>query len=257
MMDIWCYSVYLSIKSQFQYKTAFFIKCFVMLVTFLLEYVTTWFLISKFTGIEDWTPNDIKLTYGLSTLAYSLSRLFFNGFNNVSRQIKSGEFYLNMIKPFGEKFYLISKGIPLERMGQVLLGFFITIHAVIGAGRLVQPVYLIYFIINGTLIYGGLFILSSAFAFWVVESREIAGIMTHGTLRAIVYPISIYNRILRELFTFILPVAFISYYPATFLLNKSVNPILQAVTPVMGIAVILVSVFVWNLGIKKYEGSGG
>lgn len=256
-LDVWCYSVYLSVKSQFQYKAAFFIKCIVMFITFLLEYVTTWFLISKFSGIGDWQPDDIKLTYGLATLAYALSRLFFNGFNNVSRQIKSGEFYLNMTKPFGEKFCLMSKGMPMERMGQVILGLGITIHAVTVIGTKIQPVILIVSIINGTLIYGGLFILSAAFAFWIVESREITGIMTHGTLRAIVYPISIYNRALQELFTFIIPVAFVSYYPASFMLDKPVNGAIQSVTPVIGIAVLLLSVFVWNRGVKKYEGSGG
>ena len=53
------------------------------------------------------------------------------------------------------------------------------------------------------------------------------------------YPISIYQRGVRVVLAFILPFAFMNYFPATFLLHKSedglhLNPAVGLLTPVVG-----------------------
>lgn len=257
ILKLWSYCFYLSIKSQLQYKTAFIIRCIVMFFTYFCEFVATWFLISQFNSIESWTTDEIILTYGLATLAYALSRFIFHGFYSVSRQIRDGKFYLNMIRPLNEKLYLMIQGVPMERLGQVILGLFLVVYVYIKFHETISLLKLILYVINGTILYGALFILSAAISFWIVESRELTGIMTHGTLRAIVYPLFIYDKILVNIMTYLIPVAFISYYPSMVLLGKTQNFFISFFIFLAGGVTLIFSLFLWHLGLKRYEGSGG
>lgn len=247
----------MTLKSQYQYKFNFWLRCIVMFITYFCEFISTWFLITKFGAVGEWTSEDIMLTYGLATLAYALSRCLFAGYNSISRQIKDGSFYLKMLRPFNEKFILFLQGIPLDRMGQVLLGIGILFYACMKHNWSIPMGGLLVYIINGTVIYGALFIISAAITFWIVESRELSGIMTHGTLRAIVYPLSIYKKIIQELLTYMIPAAFVSYYPAMVLLGKETDIKVSFIIPIVGLVAYLFSLLVWKMGMKKYEGSGG
>lgn len=255
--DILVCSFRMTVKAQYQYKVNFWLRFVVMFITYFSEFLSTWFLITKFNSVGEWKREDIMLTYGLATLAYALSRFFFAGFNGVSRQLKDGSFYLKMLRPYDEKFILFIQGMPLDRLGQVVLGTGILVYACMKHNFSISLGGVLFYVLIGTLIYGALFVISAAIAFWVVDSRELTGIMTHGTLRAVVYPLSIYKKIIRELLTFIIPVAFVSYYPAMILLGKETSAGIRYLVPAVGIAVYLFSLILWKTGIKKYEGSGG
>jgi ABC-2 type transport system permease protein len=70
------------------------------------------------------------------------------------------------------------------------------------------------------------------------------------------YPLSIYPVILQVAFTFIVPYAFVSYYPVSFLLEKNSYTWLSFLGPVISTLFFIVSIRVFEFGLEKYEGSG-
>jgi ABC-2 type transport system permease protein len=101
-----------------------------------------------------------------------------------------------------------------------------------------NTVKLIIVIIGATLLRGGIFTITGSLAFWTKRSRSLIDInltLFDYTMR---YPINIYPNLLQGIFTFIIPLGFISFYPATELLNiktgfnktevMDMNPILLA-----------------------------
>jgi ABC-2 type transport system permease protein len=74
------------------------------------------------------------------------------------------------------------------------------------------------------------------------------------------YPLNIYPWILQLIFTFLIPIGFISYYPASEFLGKESGfhiPLSMALwTPVVGIVCFIISQFIFSIGMKKYESSG-
>jgi ABC-type uncharacterized transport system, permease component len=70
------------------------------------------------------------------------------------------------------------------------------------------------------------------------------------------YPISIYPKVLRIVFIFLVPYAFVSFYPATFLLGKGNFPLFAFLGPVVSIAFLVRSVRIFSFGISRYESSG-
>ncbi|MBV8721981.1 MAG: ABC-2 family transporter protein, partial [Candidatus Eremiobacteraeota bacterium] len=75
------------------------------------------------------------------------------------------------------------------------------------------------------------------------------------------YPISIYTRGVRIVLTYVLPFAFMNYFPATFFLQKSdsgmhLNPQVGLLTPAIGLAWLAVSYAFWRVGLRHYQGTG-
>ena len=70
------------------------------------------------------------------------------------------------------------------------------------------------------------------------------------------YPITIYNRVVRDIITYFIPFALTAYYPAVFILRGE-NPIFCIGAPVLAAAVLMsLGVIVWHRGIRAYESAG-
>jgi ABC-2 type transport system permease protein len=75
------------------------------------------------------------------------------------------------------------------------------------------------------------------------------------------YPISIYTRGVRIVLTFVLPFAFMNYFPATFFLQKAdtglhFNPAVGLLTPAIGLAWLAAAYAFWLVGLRYYQGTG-
>ena len=75
------------------------------------------------------------------------------------------------------------------------------------------------------------------------------------------YPLSIYQRGVKVMLAFVIPFAFMNYFPATFLLHKSedglhLNPAIGLFTPVVGLVVFALGYVFWRTGIDRYQGTG-
>lgn len=58
------------------------------------------------------------------------------------------------------------------------------------------------------------------------------------------------------IFTFVMPIAFIAYYPSLVILRPDAVPLLSWLSPFIGIVFFLISYRIWMLGAMKYSGTG-
>ena len=98
-------------------------------------------------------------------------------------------------------------------------------------------------------------------AFWTVEGREAANAFTYGGAFLAQYPINIYDRWLRRFLAYVVPMAFISYFPALHILGKTdplgLPQVLQVASPVIALATALVASMVWRFAVRHYQSAGG
>jgi ABC-2 type transport system permease protein len=65
---------------------------------------------------------------------------------------------------------------------------------------------------------------------------------------------------LRRFVTFVVPLAFINYYPTLYILGRS-DPLglpdwVRLLSPVAAIAMVLAARTVWSLGVRRYQSTG-
>ncbi len=70
------------------------------------------------------------------------------------------------------------------------------------------------------------------------------------------YPLTIYSLPVRILLTFVLPFAWVAYYPATWFVGGSDLKLVAALTPLVGLAVFAGAVLIWRRGVRNYTSTG-
>ncbi len=85
-------------------------------------------------------------------------------------------------------------------------------------------------------------------------------VVTYGGQTMTSYPMHIYQDWLRSIFTFVIPMAFVNYYPALWLLGKpdplGGPPWLAFLSPFVCVAVLAVGVRMWSFGARRYQSTG-
>ena len=111
--------------------------------------------------------------------------------------------------------------------------------------------------IGGALIDFGISLFVAALSFWFVRVDTLRWVVMSLEQEFTRYPISIYQRGVQFVLAFILPFAFMNYFPATYFLQKTdqglhLNPVVGLLTPLVGLAWFAVSYVVWRIGVNHY-----
>lgn len=70
------------------------------------------------------------------------------------------------------------------------------------------------------------------------------------------YPATILSLPLRFFFTWVLPYAMVSFYPAAFMLRSGEYLLYGLLTPLVGAAFFGLSLVVWGVAVKHYQSTG-
>jgi ABC-2 type transport system ATP-binding protein len=73
---------------------------------------------------------------------------------------------------------------------------------------------------SGGIIFSSIFVIGAASTFWTIQANEAINIFTNGGVTMLSYPLEVYHIWLRRFATFVVPLAFVSYYPALFILDR-------------------------------------
>jgi ABC-2 type transport system permease protein len=116
-------------------------------------------------------------------------------------------------------------------------------------------------VVGGALVDFAINLLVATCAFWFVKVDALRWIAFQLEQEFTRYPISIYTKGVRLVLTFLVPYAFMNYYPATFFLDKTedalhLSPQIGLLSPLVGLLCFAVAYAFWRVGLNRYEGVG-
>jgi ABC-type uncharacterized transport system, permease component len=257
------YLLKVNIMSDFQYR-AYLISYFISNpMQFIFGLITVHVVISRFQPLGGWSFGQVVFLYGLGIISHGLSIVFFIQGWYIEYGIAEGSFDRLIIRPINTFFQICFDNFNFIGFTDLIPGLIVFVYGCVVSGfqvTLVNILKILIIIIGATLLRGGLFYLTGSLSFWTRRSRSIIGIhltMFDYTTR---YPINIYPEALQGIFTFLIPYGFIAFYPASELLNLQTGLMLPGSlslwTLLVGVCVFLLSVAVFNIGMKRYESAG-
>lgn len=246
------------LKSKMSYRADFIISTIGMIFTNIAGFVTFWIMFQNFEAINGWNYYEMLFLYGFSLIALTPMQCLFDNNWNLRTYVYSGDFIKYCFRPINLFFYYISEVFDVKGLGQLLMGGITLVYAWRNLSlpvTLWTLIELVLALITASLFMIAIMNMAAATCFWIINSGYIMVTLFKFTDYA-KYPASIYNRFFRFVFTFVLPIAFVSYYPSLIFLRKDSVPVLSYLSPIIGIAFFYLSYKIWMKGAASYTGTG-
>lgn len=251
-------SMKLCIKTKLEYKTSVIINSISQFLIFFTYYFTVVTLFDRFNNIKGFNLYEIFICFGVIHFGYAMCETFFRGIDRFEDHIISGLLDRFLVRPKNILFQVLVSEVDIIKVFKALQALII-----IGVGivklkislDIMKILTLVFMLISSVLIFLGIFIFTASYCFITVEGLEVKNLFTDGGKYLAEYPISIYKKGVVFFFTFIIPYGFVNYYPLLFFLGRTNNK-LYMLSPFITIIFVLLSVLVFNKGLKKYTSTG-
>ncbi len=253
----------INLLTMLEYRANFFMWAGFTLVYHASAIVALWVTLRNFPSINGWNFRDTAFMYGLWFLGHGIHNTFFFTIGNVPEFIREGRFDRFLVRPLDTLFQAMT--VPQQIWpDELVLAIVYMIIVTPYSGVHVDWLFLIYVPlvgIGGALIDFGINLTIATIAFWFIRIESLRWVIMSLEQDFSRYPISIYQRGVRVVLAFILPFAFMNYFPATFLLHKTedglhLNPAVGLLTPLVGCACLGLAYIFWRFGLDRYQGTG-
>lgn len=252
------------VRAQWQYRTSFGLDVLgVFLVTFL-DFAAILVIFDNVPQLEGWTVQEVALLYGVAGVGFSLAELAVGHLDLLPQLIRDGNFDLVLVRPRGSLFQVIASDFRLRQLGRLLQSITVLVYAVVAVdvewtGDRVATI--VVGVLGGAAIFCAVWVAGITIVFWAVEGRESVNSFTDGGNFLSQYPIDVYASWLQRFVTFVVPMAFVAYFPATYVLGKP-DPLgapnwVPFASPAVALLAALVAAYVWRHAVRHYRSAGG
>jgi len=256
--------IWARIRAQMQYKISFWLELFGFLLITGAEFSVIAILLTRFPSLAGWSIAEIALLYGLTSIAFSLNEMIGRGFDYpFELMMQRGTFDSILTRPLGTFFQVLASEFQLRRLGRTFQGLAVLFFAFSQLTIAWTPAKLLLVpltIVSGTVIYLGVYVISATICFWTIKAPEVINVFTGGGSVLTSYPLGIYNRWLRAVFIFIVPIAFVNYPAALFLLERTdpfgLSSTLAWASPLVAALFFGIACGFWRIGVTKYQSAG-
>lgn len=217
-------------------------------------------LFSRFGSIGTWTVEKILLIYALAVTSFGLAETLCRGFDYFPwRMIRSGDFDRVLLRPASLYVQVAGSYFHIHRLSRVISGLGAVCWCL---WRLKTPMTLLstsvlfFGILGGFLTYVGVFIMTSGLAFFTIQGLDWIYIFTNAGYQITRIPMDYMPRVLKNTFTFFMPILVISYYPASAACGWGDGYLKGFCALPAGFAFFIFSTFLWNVGVRHYKSTG-
>jgi ABC-2 type transport system permease protein len=246
------------LKSKMSYRADFVISIIGIIFTNIAGFASFWLIFKNFPEICGWNYKEMLFLYGFSLIALVPVQCLFDNNWNLRGYVYSGDFIKYCFKPLNIFFYFMSEVFDIKGLGQLAFG----VGTLVYAWNILEiPFTILVFIklliglISASLFMIAIVNFSAACCFWFINSGYVM-VLTNKFKDYARYPITIFSGVFRVIFTFVIPIAFMAYYPSLEFLEGKDPEFLTYFTPIYGILFFYLSYLAWIAGAKRYSGTG-
>lgn len=246
------------LKTRLTYRSDFWIE---LLSDLLFQGLNLFFILVVFlhtSSLGGWTEAQMVFIYGYFMVPYGVFFAFFNLWNFSERYIVKGELDRVLTRPAHNLAQLV-----LENMNpSSLVGALVGVIIMCASAAYIEidwawhdPFVFLLLVLGSVLLYGGLYIILASVSFFTDSPTGIFPLMWNVQIYGR-YPITIYNRVIQIVLTFVLPFGFVGFYPAAYFLDRVHWGWFAMLTPIIGAIALAIGLLLWSLGIRRYRGAG-
>ncbi|MFJ3721053.1 ABC transporter permease [Streptomyces sp. NPDC090045] len=251
------------IRSTMTYRASFALAAFGNAAITLLDFVAIFIMFSHVDALGGFTLPEIALLYGSCSASLGLADLLMGNTDRIGARIRDGSLDTMLVRPVPVLAQVAADRFALRRLGRVLQGLGVlgwavwTLDVDWTAGKvLMVPV----MIVAGAAIFAAVMVTGAAFQFIAGDAAEVQNSFTYGGCTMLQYPPTVFGKDLLRGVTFIVPLAFVNWLPALYVLGRP-DPLglpgwVAYLSPLVAFVVFLPASLAWRAGVRSYRSTG-
>lgn len=246
-----------SLLLSLQYRLDFAMEVLMALFWSATALVPLYVLFSLRDGVSGWSAEEMLIVVGFFTMLKGvLATVIQPSLSQAVEHIRKGTLDFLLLKPADSQFLLSTSKLELAHLADVLAGGAIIGWALVHIpGAVSATWFLLAFALLacGLVILYAMWILVVSLAFRVVKIDNMNHLLV-SLFEAARWPASIFRGALAIVFTFVIPLALLTTYPALALLGKATG---RHLATAVGVAFVLLAIsrVVWKRAIRSYAGA--
>jgi ABC-2 type transport system permease protein len=247
-------------RAQLEYRADAIVGILGTLLTQLSGFVFVWTLFSRIPSIAGWTLWEAAFLYSLLILPRGLADFLCNGPWRLCHLVHVGAFDRLLVRPAPLVLQIVTQSSEIHGAGHFLLGGYVLAIASQRLGyewTTDRVLFLAVTLLCSLVILGAIIIAANTIAFWQRGESDRLAMFVLNVGDTVQVPLSAYGPGIRLLVTWVLPYAFVSYFPACVLLGKPLaHPWMGYAAPMAALVMASVAWLLCRLGVRSYESPG-
>ncbi|MEU7661375.1 ABC transporter permease [Streptomyces lincolnensis] len=251
------------VRSSMTYRTSFAVTVLGNLLVTGLDFATILLMFSQVDTLGGWSLPEIAFLYGLSATAFGIADLVLGSMDVLGGRIRDGSFDTLLVRPAPVLAQVGADRFALRRLGRITQAAAVLGYALVAvdvdwsvAKVLLVPV----MVVSGAAIFCALFVAGAAFQFVAQDAAEVQNAFTYGGTTLLQYPPTVFGKDLVRGVTFLLPLAFVNWVPASYVLGRPYPLELHRWTafapPLVAAGCCALAGLAWRAGLRSYRSTG-
>ncbi|MGW0813751.1 ABC transporter permease [Streptomyces viridiviolaceus] len=251
------------IRSTMAYRTSFVLTTLGNFATTALDFVAIVLMFSRVDALGGYALGEVAFLYGLTSVSFGLADLAIGSMDRLGRRVRDGTLDTLLVRPAPVLAQVAADRFGLRRLGRVTQGALVLGYALATvdidwtpAKLLLMPVMLV----SGAGIFGAVFVAAAAFQFVAQDASEVSNAFTYGGTTLLQYPPTVFARELVRGVTFVVPLAFVNWLPASYVLERPYPLDLPSwvafAPPAVAVACCALAGLAWRAGLRSYRSTG-
>ncbi|MFI7098489.1 ABC transporter permease [Streptomyces sp. NPDC050161] len=251
------------VRSTLAYRASFVMTVVGNFAASSLDFVAILMMFSRIDALGGFSLAEVAFLYGTASTSLGLADLLLGSMDRLGSRIRDGTLDVLLLRPVPVFAQLAADRFALRRLGKITQALLVLAWS-LGrlevdwtAGRvLMVPLT----VVCGAVIFGAVFTLGAAFQFWAQDAAQVQNSFTYGGNALLQFPPTVFGKDLVRGVTFIVPLAFVNWLPALWLLGRD-DPLglpgwVDFLGPAVALALWGVAGLAWRHGVRAYRSTG-
>ena len=257
-MKIYFESLAMHLKGELEYRVNFILSFLSQILVFFTYYFIILALFTKFDHIKGFTLYEVLLCFSIIQFGFSFNEVFARGVDRFDRLIIQGGFDRLLLRPRNIILQVLCSDSDFVKSSRLIQAIIVMVIALLHLDiewNLMRVITLLLMLFSACIIFFGIFLAAAAYCFWTVQGLEVRNVFTDGGKHMAQYPIGVFQKGFVWFFTFIIPYAFVNYYPLLYFLGKK-ESLIYGFSPLLVVLFLIPCIGIFYWGMKRYTSVG-
>ncbi|MER6910631.1 ABC transporter permease [Streptomyces sp. NPDC000594] len=251
------------IRSTMTYRLSFVLMTFAAFAVTAFDFVAILLMFSHIDALGGYSLPEIAVLYGTVGTAFGLTDLLLGSVDRLGRRVRDGTLDVLLLRPAPVLAQVAADRFALRRIGRITQGLLVLGYGVLTVEVDWTPLKVAMvplMVLTGAVIFGTVFVAGAAFQFWAQDAAEVQSAFTYGGSTLLQYPPTVFAQDLVRGVTFVVPLAFVNWLPALYVLGRpyplELPQWLAFAPPLVAAALCWPAALAWRAGLRSYRSTG-